>query len=101
MKQRIIIGTLLALLAVITLIAASPILGVIFAGVVASALHCPLDEGSVHPCFYRGHDIGPTLYDLGVLGWLMLVTIPILFFALVSWIGIAIVWVAHRRASRG
>ncbi len=100
MKRRVLIGSLLALLAVITFIAAAPILSVIVGGVVASALHCPLDEGSVHPCFYRGHDIGPTLYALGVLGWLMLVTIPVLFFALLGWIGVAIVWIAQRRAAR-
>lgn len=98
-KRRILIGGLLALLAVITFIAAAPILSVILSGIVASSLHCPLDEGSIHPCFYRGRDIGPTLYDLAVFGWLMLFTIPVLFITLLGWIGVVIVWVARRRAS--
>ena len=83
MKNRILVGALLALLAIVTLAVAAPILGVIFTAVTASALHCQVDEGSVHPCLYVGHDIGPLLYDLGVLGWLMIVTIPILFVAFV------------------
>lgn len=100
MKQRLLIGSLLTLLAIITFIAAAPILSVVVSGVVASALHCPLDEGSIHPCFYHGRDIGSTLYTLGVLGWLMLFTIPVLFVSLLGWIGVAIVWITRRRASR-
>ena len=97
MKKRIIVGTLLALLAIITLLAASPILGVIFTAVVASALHCQVDEGSVHPCLYLGHDIGPLLYNLGVGGWLMIITLPILFICFVLWVGVAIIFFTRRR----
>lgn len=97
MLKRIIVGVLLALLAVTTLLAVAPILGVIFTGVVASTLHCQVDEGSVHACFYSGRDIGPLLYQLGVLGWLMIVTIPILFIALPIWVGVGYVFITRRR----
>ncbi len=100
MKRRIVTGTLLVLFAAVTLIAASPLLSVIVSGVVASALNCQLDEGNVHPCLYHGHDIGPMLYDFSVFGWFMLVTLPVLFLALLGWISIAIIAVARRRSAR-
>ena len=43
---------------------------------------CQVDEANAHPCMVLGHDIGGLLYDLGVMGWLMLVTIPTGAFAL-------------------
>lgn len=56
--------------------ALSPIGGVIVASTVANANGCTVDEGSVHPCVIGGKDYGETLYTLGVLGWLMLLTLP-------------------------
>jgi hypothetical protein len=61
----------------IVLLALSPLIGAMAAGTVANAYGCPLDEGSVHPCFVNGRDIGETLYTFGVLGWLSLATIPV------------------------
>ena len=61
----------------ILLIAALPLIGVAIAGEIAAANGCQLDEGSAHPCIVNGRDIGGTLYSLGVLGWLMIATIPL------------------------
>jgi len=52
-----------------------------------------VDEGSVHPCIINGHDYGELLYSLGVLGWLMLVTLPAGFFAFAVWL---IILIVHR-----
>jgi hypothetical protein len=41
---------------------------------------------SVHRCIINGHDYGELLYSLGVMGWLMLVTIPGGLVAFVSWL---------------
>lgn len=54
----------------------APIGSVMLCGAIANAYGCKVDEGSVHPCIINGHDYGEVLYDLGVMGWFMLVTIP-------------------------
>ena len=61
----------------ILLLAFSPFIGVMAAGMIADVYGCRLDEGSVHPCVVNGRDIGETLYSFGVLGWLGLATIPL------------------------
>jgi hypothetical protein len=62
---------------IILLVAFSPLISVVIAGSIANAHGCTLDEGSVHPCIVNGTDMGETLYTMGVMGWLMLATIPI------------------------
>jgi len=66
-------------------------------GAIANAYGCKVDEGSVHPCIINGHDYGHLLYTLGVLGWLMLVTLPAGLFAFVVWL---IVVMLHRERWR-
>jgi hypothetical protein len=65
----------LALLAILA-VALAPVGSVVVCSWVANTHSCKVDEGSVHPCIIRGHDYGQLLYTLGVLGWLMLVTLP-------------------------
>ena len=60
----------------IVLVALAPIGSVVACGLIANTYGCKVDEGSVHPCIIGGHDYGELLYSLGVLGWLMLVTLP-------------------------
>ncbi len=80
-------------LALIVLVALSPIFSVVLCGVIANAAGCKVDEGSVHPCIIAGHDYGQLLYTLGVLGWLMLVTLPGGAFAFAIWV---VALVVHR-----
>jgi hypothetical protein len=82
-------------LALIILFAFAPIGSVILCGAIANAYGCKVDEGSVHPCIINGQDYGHLLYSLGVLGWLMLVTLPCGLFAFVVWL---IVLILHRAA---
>ena len=75
MKIRLLIhGTVIFL---ILFVACLPLLSVAIAGEIANANNCPLDEGSVHPCIVNGRDMGETLYTMGMMGWFMLVTIPV------------------------
>jgi hypothetical protein len=83
-------------LVLIILFALAPVGSVVACGIIANAHGCRVDEGSVHPCMINGHDYGQLLYTLGVLGWLMLVTLPGGLFAFVIWL---IVLILHR-ASR-
>lgn len=83
----------LVVLALIGMVALAPIGSLTFAGVVANSHGCQLDEGSAHPCVIGGKDYGETLYTLGVLGWLMLLTLPAGALALLVWL---VVLLVHR-----
>jgi hypothetical protein len=80
-------------LVLIVLFALAPVGSVAACGIIANANGCRVDESSVHPCMINGHDYGQLLYTLGVLGWLMLVTLPGGLFAFVIWL---IVLILHR-----
>ena len=71
---------------VIVAFAFAPIGSVMLCAAIANAYGCKVDEGSVHPCIINGQDYGELLYSLGVMGWLMLVSIPGGLFAFVGWL---------------
>ncbi len=77
----------------IVLVALAPVGSVVACGVIANAHGCRVDEGSVHPCMINGKDYGQLLYTLGVMGWLMLVTLPAGALAFVLWL---VVLIIHR-----
>ena len=64
-------------LVVIVIFTTAPLISALIAGSIATANDCRLDEGSIHTCVVNGRDLGPTLYSMGVFGWLMIATIPI------------------------
>jgi hypothetical protein len=76
----------LILLFVILAVALAPVGSVALCGWIANANGCQVDEGSVHPCMINGKDYGQLLYTLGVLGWLMLVTIPAGMIGFILWL---------------
>jgi hypothetical protein len=80
-------------LVTILLVASAPVVSVVACGLIANAHGCHVDEGSVHPCVIDGKDYGQLLYTLGVMGWLMLVTLPAGAFAFFLWL---IVLIFHR-----
>jgi hypothetical protein len=84
-------------LVLIAIVALAPVGSVIACGLIASALGCRADEGSVHPCTIGGKDYGQLLYTLGVMGWLMLVTLPAGATAFSLWLAILLL---HRSAWR-
>src|SRR5436190_20685442 len=77
----------------IVLVALAPVGSVVACGLIANAHGCRVDEGLVHPCMINGKDYGQLLYTLGVMGWLMLVTLPAGALAFVLWL---IVLIIHR-----
>jgi hypothetical protein len=96
-SETVPLDSLWHFLVLIGLFAFAPIGSVILCSVIANACGCKVDEGSVHPCIINGHDYGHLLYSLGVLGWLMLVTIPGGLFAFVVWF---ILLILHRASWR-
>jgi hypothetical protein len=73
-------------LVVILFVAFAPVVSVVACGLIANAHGCRVDEGSVHPCVINGKDYGQLLYTLGVMGWLMLVTLPAGAFTFFLWL---------------
>ena len=86
------------LLVLIVAFALAPIASVAVAGFLANSHGCKLDEGSAHPCMIGGKDRGELLYTLGVLGWLMLVTLPACALAFAVWL--VVVLLHHARWRR-
>ncbi len=79
MKRTTIVWIAIHIVVVLVILglAFAPLASVAVAGGIANANGCQLDEGSAHPCVVNGQDLGETLYTLGVMGWLMLVTVPL------------------------
>ena len=77
-------------LACLTVLLALPLLNVIVSSAVANALGCRLDEASIYPCPFLGIDLGVLLGIMGVTGWFMLVTLPLLALLLPVWLAAAI-----------
>src|SRR5690606_6560153 len=79
-------------LAIIAVIALFPVVSVWLAYLIAEPNNCRVDEAGVYPCIVNGADIGGLLAFMGLLGWLMLATVPLGAMALLLW---AVVLVAH------
>jgi hypothetical protein len=84
---------------VIVLFAASPLIAAFAAGAIADILGCTVNEGGASMCMFMGRNIGQTLAELFVLGWLSFVTLPAGLFALAIWLVVACV-VAFIRSRR-
>lgn len=92
--KRIRIIAVLALLACL-----GPMISLFVAAGIASHYGCTLHEGFVNPCVVAGRDIGETLYTMAVMGWMMMLTLPLGAAVLAAWILTEIVaWMRARRA---
>ena len=80
--------------AIIALLAGSPVLSVLAASFVASWNGCTLHEGFANRCVMHGIDIGGLLYSMGILGWFMLITLPMGAVSLIAWTA---VWLITRK----
>jgi hypothetical protein len=63
----------------------APLLAMVAAGLTADHFGCRLHEGFVNPCVIGGRDYGETLYNMAMMGWLMLFTLP-------YGVGLLLVW---------
>lgn len=77
-----------------------PVLSVLVAGTAAKLLGCTLNEGDIHPCYLLGVPIGGLLYVLGVLGWLMMVSLPLAALLILVWIAVESVRFIRKRKAR-
>ena len=103
MRKRYQIVLHLTVVTLIILFMLAPVLATMAAGAFSNWQGCDLDEGSVHPCVVNGHDYGSLLDNLGVLGWLALMTIPLGGALLVGYVVVVLIvygWLALSRARR-
>ena len=78
-------------------VCALPLAGILVTAFVAKQLGCQVDEGSVHPCYLFGISIGDALYSMGVMGWFMLLTLPLAAIIVLAWIVTEVIHVARSR----
>jgi hypothetical protein len=91
-------------LVLILLFAVSPLILASVSSGIASVLGCTVNEGGASGCILRGRDIGETLAEMFVAGWLEFVTLPLGLAALAVWFVAACVvtiigWRRRRRAA--
>jgi len=87
---------------IIVLLAAAPLISAFIAGAIADVLGCTVNEGGASLCMFMGRDIGQTLAEMFVLGWLAFVTLPWGLAALAIWLVVACVvaFIRWRRRRR-
>jgi hypothetical protein len=85
-------------LAIIVLFAASPLVSLILAILIAAPFGCRLDEGSVYPCVILGVDFGTLLYVMSVSAWFVMFTVPFAGLALIVWLVVLLSVLFVRRA---
>ncbi|EKF19003.1 hypothetical protein [Nitratireductor pacificus] len=96
-RRRVVILFAVAFVAIV-LLASLPIISVLIATLIAGSTDCTLNEGNIHPCVVAGVDLGGMLNTMFVLGWLMLMTIPLGVAGLAVWTVVAIIfWIRSRR----
>jgi hypothetical protein len=87
-------------LVLIILIAGAPLISATIASGIAGALGCTVNEGGASACIFRGNDIGETLADMFVLGWLAFVTLPFGAILFGIWLIVACIVTLRRRRQR-
>ncbi len=100
MKPAFSWQTYLLVLVIIAVVAFLPVVSVLIAGGIATLGGCELNEGFVNPCVFFGVDLGGLLYGMGVMGWFMLLSLPMGALAGAVWIAALIghvVWHVFRR----
>lgn len=87
---RFMVATLIGIL----LIGLAPMIPVGMASFIAKWNGCSLSEGSPSTCLVWGFDLGRVLYEMGVLGWFGLVSIPLAVVLFVAWVitSAALLW---------
>lgn len=79
----------------------APMLSMFVAAAIADHFGCRLHEGFANPCLVAGRDIGEALYNMAMMGWLMLFTLPLAALLLIAWLVAEIVAALRRRRRAG
>ncbi len=83
-------------LALIVVLAISPLVVAIAAGEFGAAMACQVDEGGFHPCPLLGYDVGAVLGAMFASGWFVFLTLPIGAIAALVWLVVAVALFTRR-----
>jgi hypothetical protein len=89
----------LAMLA-FSLLCLSPAFILAGVAIVSSACGCQVHEGYANPCIINGRDVGGLFYSLGMRGWLVMATLPVLAGVPALWIAAELIRFLISRAVR-
>jgi len=84
---------------VIVVFAGWPVACVLVASTIASWNGCSIQEGYQNRCIVGGRNIGGLLYQIGVLGWYMLATLPSGALAFIAWTAGWVFWFSKKGPS--
>jgi len=87
---------------VLAVVCLLPLASVLASATIAALAGCELNEASTSVCSIAGLDIGGLLSAMFVMGWMALITLPMLLGLLIAW-ALAEGWVrwrARRRARK-
>lgn len=73
--------------ALVILVCLLPLVSVMLSGAIARWLGCTVNGAGPQPCMFCGVDIGGVLYNMGVLGYLMMLTLPAAGLMAIGWAG--------------
>jgi hypothetical protein len=79
-----------------------PLASVLASATIAALAGCELNEASTSVCSIAGLDIGGLLSVMFVMGWMALITLPMLLGLLIAWALVEgwVRWRARRRARK-
>lgn len=83
---------------ILFLICLLPLVAALVSASIAAVLGCELNEASTSVCLIAGLDIGATLSALFVLGWVSLISLPMMMGLIGLWVLVEL-W-AHWRTRR-
>jgi hypothetical protein len=87
------------LMSIVVLACLTPLFSMVAAEVTARIFGCDLSLAATHPCMAFGTDIGSNLLTMGMMGWFLMTTLPVMLGVVILWIAVEIVrWFSMRRA---
>jgi hypothetical protein len=89
-----------SLIVIVILLCLAPAFSMLAADIIARIYGCNLDLAATHPCMAGGTDIGGTLMTMGMMGWYLMTTLPVLLATVALWITVEIVRWAVLRSRR-
>jgi hypothetical protein len=87
------------LMSIVVLACLTPFFSMMAAQAIAFIYGCDLSLAATQPCMAHGTDIGSNLLTMGMMGWFLMTTLPVMLGVVILWIAVEIVrWFSMRRA---
>ena len=88
------------LMSILVLACLAPLFSMLAAQAAAFIYGCDLSLAATQPCMAHSTDIGQTLLTMGMMGWFLMTTLPVMLGVVILWIIVEIVrWFSLRRST--